>query len=66
MCIQQEKLSVQIKLFHNSTFRDISVIGIPEVLMNIMSCHGFAQEYFTMCILKCRSKLVSYYLSKQL
>ena len=51
MCIHQEKIYVHIKSFQNSTFDDMSVIGIPEVFMNIMYCHDFVKEENTMVIL---------------
>ena len=40
MGILQHKLSTSDKKFKNN-FNDFSGLGIPEILMNIMSCHGF-------------------------
>ena len=51
--------------FENTTFNDTAGIGIPKLLMNIMSCHGFTKDNNTTVILTCRSKLVSYHLSKE-
>ena len=34
------------------------------MMFNIVSCNGYVQEYNITVILKCRKKLVSYYLSK--
>ena len=36
----QNKIHVANKVFENKTYNDISGIGIPELLMNIISCHG--------------------------
>ena len=43
MFLKQEGLSLHDKSFHNHTFDDISGTGIPEVLMNIMSCYGYTK-----------------------
>ena len=40
----QTKLHVANKGFENITYNDISGIGIPELLMNIISCHGFVSD----------------------
>ena len=37
----QEKLSKHDDNFKKTKFDDLSRLGIPEILMNIMSCHGF-------------------------
>ena len=37
-----EKISLNDRSFQDSTFDDLSEIGIPEVLMNIISCHCFS------------------------
>ena len=39
LCLYQDQLYLVHKGFKNKTFNDISVIGIPELLMNIMFCH---------------------------
>ena len=64
LCIQQDKPSSNDRSIKDTTFYDFSGIVIPEVLMNIMSCNGFAQEVNTTVILKCHWQLFSYYLSK--
>lgn len=43
-CIQQDTLSSNDRSFHDTTFDNLSVIGIPWLLMNIMSCRGFVKE----------------------
>ena len=50
--------------FENNSFDEISGIGIQEGSLNILSCNSFIQEKNSTLILTCRSKLVSYYLSK--
>ena len=40
----QTKLNVSNKWFENTTYNDISVIGIPELLMNFISYHRFANN----------------------
>ena len=39
-CLHQEKLSKKDKSSKNTTFDNIYGIGITDVLMNIMECHG--------------------------
>ena len=39
-------------------------MGIPENLMNIMSCHGFPKYPISTVILTCRSALVTHNLNK--
>ena len=58
LCVNQDKLSSNYKAFQNSAFGDISDIGIPEVLMNIMSFCGFSKEEKTIVILSFCIKLV--------
>ena len=42
----------------------MSGLGITKIMMNIMSCHGFSKSIISTVIIKCRSTLVAYYLSK--
>ena len=46
-------------------FYEISLIGIPEILLNYLNCYGFFQEDNPTVVLNFRIKLVSYYLSKR-
>ena len=64
MCCPQTKLHVKFanKVFENTTYNDISAIEIPELLMNIISRHGFFNNTNSAVILSCCIKLVSYYL----
>ena len=43
---------------------DFSGFGIPYILMNIMSCHGFSESTISTVILTCHSSLLPYYFSK--
>ena len=50
-------------------FEDISLniilgIGIPELLLNLVSCHGFTKKPNSTVILNCRSCLLNNYLAK--
>ena len=52
------------KGFEDTSYNEISVIVIPDLLMNIVSYHGFAKENNPNVILICRRNLVSYHLSE--
>ena len=41
LSLYQDTLLLAHKGFENTAFNEISGIGIPEVLMNIMPCSGF-------------------------
>ena len=40
-------------------------IGIPDLLMNLMSCHGFLKNKYSAVILKCPKSMFEYYFSKR-
>ena len=42
----------------------MSVIGVLEIIINIISCHGFVNNTKSDVIFLCRIKLVYYYPSK--
>ena len=42
----------------------MSGLVIPEILINIMPCHGFSEVTTATVIITCCSALVPYYLSK--
>ena len=44
------------------TYNAVLGTGIPELLMHIISCHGFMNKNYSSAILSCRNELVSYYL----
>ena len=57
---RKTKLSSSHRNFEDNSFEELSVIGIPEILFNIVSCYGFFQDKNSTLIFTCRSKLVSY------
>ena len=64
-CLQTEqKILLPHKGFEDTSFYELSVISIPERLLNIVSCCGFVKDNNPTLVLTCRSKVVSYYLSK--
>ena len=64
-CLQREvKFSLLHRWFEDTSFNELSVIGIPKVLLNIVSYYSYIQDNNSTLILTCRSKFVSYYLSK--
>ena len=63
---RESKFSLPHRKFEDTSFDEISGIGTPENLLNIVSCYGFVQYEISTLILTCRRKLVSYYLSKGL
>ena len=53
----------------NSAFKDTSFnlllgIGIPELLLNLVSCNGFTKKPNSTVILNCQSRLIHNYLAK--
>ena len=63
-CLQiEETLLLLHRGFEDTLFNEISGIGIPETLLNFLSCYIFIQDNNATLILTCRIKLVSYYLS---
>ena len=47
------------KIYYNTY-----IIGIVDVLVKLISCHGFSRNVQSINILTCHNKLVLYYLSK--
>ena len=50
--------------FKDTLFNILIGIGIPELLLNLLSCHGFMKKPNSNVILNCRSRLIKNYLSK--
>ena len=48
----------------NKSYDKILRIGIPDLLMNLMSCHGFFKNKNPVVILKCPKRMLEYYFSK--
>ena len=66
ICCPEIKIHVTTKGqgYENITYNAVSGIGISEILMNIISCHGFVNNTKSAVILSFCSKLVDYYLQK--
>ena len=63
----QSKISSSISwdpTFEQTSFNILLAIGIPELLLNQVSCHGFMKKINSTVILNCRNFLVNNYLSK--
>ena len=39
-------------------------IGIPDLLLNMLSCHGFLKNSDSVVILKCPNRMSEYYFNK--
>ena len=52
------------KIFELANYNILLDIGIPEVLMNLVSCHGLMKKPNSTVILNCQYRLVNYYLSE--
>ena len=65
MVLLQEKLSRHNDNPKKTKLNDLTGFGIPEILMNIMSCNGFVKSSISTVILKCQNTLVPYYLSRR-
>ena len=48
----------------NKIYDKILGIGIPDLLMNLMSCHGFLKNKNTFVVLKCPKSMLEYYFPK--
>ena len=48
----------------NKSYDDILGIEIQDLLMNLMSCHGFWKNKCYVVILKCPKRIFEYYFSK--
>ena len=66
LCCTQNKIHVTSKGqgFENRTRSAVSRIEIPELLINIIPCHGFVNNMKSAVIFPCRRNLVDYYLQK--
>ena len=49
----------------DKSFDRILGIGIPYLLMNLMSFHGFLRNINSVVILKCLKRMLEYYFSKE-
>ena len=39
-------------------------IGIPDIVLNMLSCHGFLKNDDSVVILKCPNRMSEYYFNK--
>ena len=64
MVLLQDKLSKHDNKSEKTNFNNLSVLVIPDILMNIMSCHGFSKYSISTVILAFHISLVTYYIYK--
>ena len=60
----QDKSSKDYNRFEKTKLTNLSGLVMSEILMNIMSFHGFFKYPISKFILSCRSDLVLYYVSE--
>ena len=62
LCLQIEvKLLLLHRIFEDKSIYEISIVGIIEVLLHIVSCYSYNKDDNSTLILTCMIKLVSYY-----
>ena len=50
---------------HNGMdYNNLLRIGIPDLLLNMLSCHGFLKNSYYIVILKCPNRMSEYYFNK--
>ena len=66
LCCQSKTISdiSRDKVFENKSYNELLGIGIPEVIMNLISCHGFTKNTISNFILVCHYWLVNYNYAK--
>ena len=47
-----------------NNYNNVLVIGIPDPLLNLLSCHGFLKNNDSAVILKCPNRMPEYYFNK--
>ena len=45
-------------------YNNLFGIGIPDILLNMLSCHGFLKNNDSIVILKCPNRMSEYYFNK--
>ena len=45
-------------------YNNLFGIGIPDILLNMLSCHGFIKNDDSIVILKCPNRMSEYYFNK--
>ena len=65
---QKIKLIKARKHIENQTwdqdYDNLFGIGIPDIFMNMLSCHGFINNNDSIVILKCPNQMSQYYFNK--
>ena len=67
---KKEKLSELLLVYGggykhvNKIYDSVLGIGIPDLLMNLVSCHGCLKNKDSVVILNCPNRMFKYYLSK--
>ena len=63
--ISQLKLELSLKTKHEGMgYDNLFGIGIPDIFMNMLSCHGFINNNESIVILKCPNRMSQYYFNK--
>ena len=45
-------------------YNNLLGIGIPDLLLNLLSCHGFFKNSCSVVIIKCPNRISEYYFNK--
>ena len=66
LCCHYKTLSVisSDKISEEASYNELLGIGIPKVLINLITCHGLMKKPNSTVILVCQYVLVNYYLAK--
>ena len=70
LCTLNNKLSeikvnyANLNKHEDQDYNNLFGIGIPDILMNIVSCHGFINNDDSIVILKCPNRMSQYYFNK--
>ena len=49
---------------YDTGYDNVLGIGIPDILLNLLSCHGFSKNNESVVILKCPNTMSEYYFNK--
>ena len=60
------RLGCTLKTKHEGMdYHNLFDIGIPDILLNMFSCHGFLNNNESIVILKCPNRMSEYYFNKE-
>ena len=63
--ISELRLGCTLKTKHEDMdYDNLFGIGIPDILLNMLSCHGFLNNNESIVILKCPNRMSKYYFNK--